>query len=48
MNLTIEAIRAMTAVIPGQRRNQYNLLSQARRQPGPAIRKPARTSRVFR
>ncbi|MEP6892566.1 MAG: transglycosylase domain-containing protein [Gaiellaceae bacterium] len=28
------AIRAMTAVIPGQRHNQFNLLSQARRQPG--------------
>jgi penicillin-binding protein 1A len=28
------AIRAMTAVIPGQRRNEFNLLSQARRQPG--------------
>ena len=28
------AIRAMTAVIPGQSRNQFNLLSQARRQPG--------------
>jgi penicillin-binding protein 1A len=28
------AIRAMTAVTPGRRRNQYNLLSQARRQPG--------------
>src|SRR4029079_6865856 len=28
------AIRAMTAVIPGRRNNQFNLLSQARRQPG--------------
>jgi penicillin-binding protein 1A len=28
------AIRAMTAFTPGTRRNQYNLLSQARRQPG--------------
>ncbi len=28
------AIRAMTAVIPGRRDNQFNLLSQARRQPG--------------
>jgi penicillin-binding protein 1A len=28
------AIRAMTAVTPGRRANQYNLLSQARRQPG--------------
>jgi penicillin-binding protein 1A len=28
------AIRAMTAVTPGRRGNQYNLLSQARRQPG--------------
>jgi penicillin-binding protein 1A len=28
------AIRAMTAVTPGRARNQYNLLSQARRQPG--------------
>ncbi len=28
------AIRAMAAVIPGQRNNQFNLLSQARRQPG--------------
>jgi penicillin-binding protein 1A len=28
------AIRAMTAVTPGRRGNQYNLISQARRQPG--------------
>src|SRR5207249_2934382 len=28
------AIRAMTAVIPGRKDNQFNLLSQARRQPG--------------
>ena len=28
------AIRAMAAVIPGRRDNQFNLLSQARRQPG--------------
>ncbi len=28
------AIRAMTAVVPGRRDNQFNLLSQARRQPG--------------
>jgi len=28
------AIRAMTAVIPNRRNNQFNLLSQARRQPG--------------
>ena len=28
------AIRAMTAVSPGRRNNQFNLLSQARRQPG--------------
>jgi penicillin-binding protein 1A len=28
------AIRAMTAVIPGRRNNEFNLLSQARRQPG--------------
>ena len=28
------AIKAMTAVIPGRRNNQFNLLSQARRQPG--------------
>jgi penicillin-binding protein 1A len=28
------AIRAMTAVVPGRRHNQFNLLSQARRQPG--------------
>jgi penicillin-binding protein 1A len=28
------AIRAMAAVIPGRRNNQFNLLSQARRQPG--------------
>ena len=28
------AIRAMTAVIPGNKRNQFNLLSQARRQSG--------------
>ena len=28
------AIRAMAAVVPGRRNNQFNLLSQARRQPG--------------
>ncbi len=28
------AIRAMTAVVPGRSNNQFNLLSQARRQPG--------------
>jgi penicillin-binding protein 1A len=28
------AIRAMTAVVPGSRRNQYNFVSQAQRQPG--------------
>jgi penicillin-binding protein 1A len=28
------AIRAMTAVVPSRRHNQFNLLSQARRQPG--------------
>ncbi len=28
------AIRAMTAVVPGRQNNQFNLLSQARRQPG--------------
>jgi len=28
------AIRAMTAVVPGRNNNQFNLLSQARRQPG--------------
>jgi penicillin-binding protein 1A len=28
------AIRAMAAVIPGRKQNQFNLLSQARRQPG--------------
>ena len=28
------AIRAMTAVVPGRSENQFNLLSQARRQPG--------------
>jgi penicillin-binding protein 1A len=28
------AIRAMAAVIPGRKRNEFNLLSQARRQPG--------------
>ncbi len=28
------AIRAMTAVVPGRANNQFNLLSQARRQPG--------------
>jgi penicillin-binding protein 1A len=28
------AIRAMTAVIPGRPKNEFNLLSQARRQPG--------------
>jgi penicillin-binding protein 1A len=31
---TTGAIRAMTAVVPGRRDNQFNLLSQARRQPG--------------
>jgi penicillin-binding protein 1A len=28
------AIRAMTAIVPGRKNNQFNLLSQARRQPG--------------
>jgi len=28
------AIRAMTAIVPGRENNQFNLLSQARRQPG--------------
>jgi penicillin-binding protein 1A len=28
------AIRAMTAIVPGRTNNQFNLLSQARRQPG--------------
>ena len=28
------AIRAMTAIVPGRANNQFNLLSQARRQPG--------------
>ena len=28
------AIRAMTAIVPGRSNNQFNLLSQARRQPG--------------
>jgi len=28
------AIRAMAAIVPGRRNNQFNLLSQARRQPG--------------
>src|SRR4029077_20661993 len=31
---TSGAIQAMAAVIPGRRNNQFNLLSQARRQPG--------------
>jgi penicillin-binding protein 1A len=31
---TTGAIQAMAAVIPGRRNNQFNLLSQARRQPG--------------
>jgi penicillin-binding protein 1A len=42
------AIRAMTAVIPGQRRNDFNLLSQARRQPGSTFKTFVLTAAVER
>jgi penicillin-binding protein 1A len=42
------AIRAMTAVIPGQRRNEFNLLSQARRQPGSTFKTFVLTTAVER
>ena len=40
------AIRAMTAVTPGRARNQYNLLSQARRQPGSTFKTIVLTAAV--
>jgi penicillin-binding protein 1A len=42
------AIRAMTAVIPGQRRNEFNLLSQARRQPGSTFKTFVLTTAIER
>jgi penicillin-binding protein 1A len=42
------AIRAMSAVIPGQRRNDFNLLSQARRQPGSTFKTFVLTAAVER
>ena len=40
------AIRAMTAVIPGNRKNQFNLLSQARRQSGSTFKTMVLTAAV--
>ena len=42
------AIRAMAAVIPGRRNNQFNLLSQARRQPGSTFKTFVLTAAVDR
>jgi penicillin-binding protein 1A len=42
------AIRAMAAVIPGRRRNEFNLLSQARRQPGSTFKTFVLTAAVER
>jgi penicillin-binding protein 1A len=42
------AIRAMTAVVPGRRDNQFNLLSQARRQPGSTFKTFVLTAAVER
>jgi penicillin-binding protein 1A len=42
------AIRAMTAVVPGRRNNQFNLLSQARRQPGSTFKTFVLTAAVER
>ncbi len=40
------AIKAMTGVIPGKRNNQFNLTSQARRQPGSTFKTIVLTSAV--
>ena len=42
------AIRAMTAIVPGRANNQFNLLSQARRQPGSTFKTFVLTSAVDR
>jgi penicillin-binding protein 1A len=42
------AIRAMTAVVPGRKNNQFNLLSQARRQPGSTFKTFVLTAAVAR
>ena len=42
------AIRAMTAVTPGRRANQFNLVSQARRQPGSTFKTIVLTTAVAR
>ena len=42
------AIRAMTAVVPGRANNQFNLLSQARRQPGSTFKTFVLTAAVER
>jgi penicillin-binding protein 1A len=40
------AIKAMTGIIPGKRNNQFNLLSQARRQPGSTFKTIVLTSAI--
>jgi penicillin-binding protein 1A len=40
------AIRAMTAIVPGRANNQFNLLSQARRQPGSTFKTIVLTAAV--
>jgi penicillin-binding protein 1A len=42
------AIRAMTAIVPGRANNQFNLLSQARRQPGSTFKTFVLTAAVER
>ncbi len=42
------AIRAMTAAIPGRKHNQFNLLTQARRQPGSTFKTFVLTAAVER
>ncbi len=42
------AIRAMTAVVPGRATNEFNLLSQARRQPGSTFKTFVLTAAVAR
>ena len=42
------AIRAMTAIVPGRKNNQFNLLSQARRQPGSTFKTFVLTAAVER
>ena len=42
------AIRAMAAVVPGRANNQFNLLSQARRQPGSTFKTFVLTAAVER